>query len=97
MRVVILSKNQDEWFAEIPSLPGCVARGSSKEETLHCIHAAMREWINDAEMRSIAVPPDDFATFLNPSAAYCKSKSNETFIHQIDGSESTSQTDPARS
>ena len=90
MRLVILSKNQDGWFAEIPSLPGCIAIGRTKEESLHCIYTAMREWISDAQLKSLPIPPDDFNTFLNTTTSDSETKNME-FVHEVDESETTSK------
>lgn len=38
---VILEKGERSWGAHVPDLPGCVAVGDSREETIGLIHEAI--------------------------------------------------------
>ena len=46
MRQVIIYPGEDGYFvAEVPSLPGCISQGKSKEEALINIREAIRVYI----------------------------------------------------
>jgi len=46
MRQVIIYPGEDGYFvAEVPSLPGCISQGKSKEEALQNIREAIRVYI----------------------------------------------------
>lgn len=51
MRQVILYPDPEDggWVAEVPSLPGCVSQGDSREDALRNIRAAIQAWIEAAE------------------------------------------------
>jgi antitoxin HicB len=52
------------WFAEIPSLPGCIADGETVEEALECLNDAKTNWIETALELGRTVPEpnnDDFS------------------------------------
>lgn len=52
------------WFAEIPSLPGCMADGGTVEEALESLNDAKTNWIETAlELGRIVPEPnnDDFS------------------------------------
>jgi len=52
MRQVVLYKGQDgKWVAEVPSLPGCVSQGDSREDALRNIREAIDLWIEVMEER----------------------------------------------
>ena len=51
MRQVVLHPGEDGyWVAEVPSLPGCISQGKSKEEAIANIREAIDQWI-DAAMK----------------------------------------------
>jgi predicted RNase H-like HicB family nuclease len=59
MRQVILYQDEDgAWCAEVPSLPGCVSGGFSKEEAMRNIKEAIALWIEDAELNNELIPAD---------------------------------------
>ena len=63
MRQVILHPGENGyWVAEVPSLPGCISQGTSKEEALTHIREAIEQWIEAAESLDREVPPETFDT-----------------------------------
>lgn len=65
IRQVILYKDEDGyWIAECPSLKGCNSQGKTKEEALSNIKEAIVGYVAALEEDGIAVPEDDFETFL---------------------------------
>lgn len=49
MRQVVLHPGKDGyWVAEVPSLPGCISQGKSKEEAIANIREAIGQWIDAA-------------------------------------------------
>ena len=55
--VIIYWSEEDLAFvAEAPELPGCCAHGSSREDALQNIHAAIELWIKTAEEFKDPVP-----------------------------------------
>jgi predicted RNase H-like HicB family nuclease len=59
MRQVILHPGEDgQWVAEVPSLPGCISQGATKEEALENIRDAIEAWIEAAETMGHEVPGD---------------------------------------
>lgn len=62
MRQVVLYKGQDgKWVAEVPSLPGCVSQGDSREDALRNIREAIDLWIEVMEERGEPIHPDDLS------------------------------------
>lgn len=57
MRQVIIYPGEDGyWVAEVPSLPGCVSQGKTKEEALANIKEAIHGYIGALEEDSLPVP-----------------------------------------
>ena len=63
MRQVIVYPDPEDggWVAEVPSLPGCVSQGRTKEEALRNVREAIDAWIDAAQSlgRSIPVATND--------------------------------------
>lgn len=58
-RQVILYEGEDgQWVAEIPSLPGCVSQGPSRNEALRNIAEAAALWIETADQLGMKIPVD---------------------------------------
>jgi predicted RNase H-like HicB family nuclease len=56
MRQVIIYPGEDGCFvAEVPSLPGCISQGKSKEEALQNIREAIRVYIAALQDDNISV------------------------------------------
>jgi len=61
MRQVVLHPGEDGyWVAEVPSLPGCISQGTSKEEAIAHIREAIEQWIEAAESVGQNIPPESF-------------------------------------
>jgi len=59
MRTVLLTLDEDGyWVAEVPSLPGCLTQGTTKEEALENAKEAITAYIKSLEMDGIPVPDD---------------------------------------
>jgi predicted RNase H-like HicB family nuclease len=59
MRQVIVFRGEDGyWVAEVPSLPGCISQGRSKEEAVANATDAAELWIEVAEELGQPIPTD---------------------------------------
>jgi predicted RNase H-like HicB family nuclease len=58
MRQVVLYPDHEDggWIAEVPSLPGCVSDGNTREEAIQNVREAIETWIAGAEQVGMAVP-----------------------------------------
>ena len=64
-RNVLLSPGEDGYFVvEVPSLPGCVSQGRTREEALFNIEEAIGLYIEVLEDRGEPVPEDAFEVVL---------------------------------
>lgn len=52
------------WVAEVPSLPGCISQGSSREEALQNIKEAIELYIETLEDENMPVPDERFDAML---------------------------------
>lgn len=61
MRQVILTPDFEDggYVAEVPSLPGCISEGDTKDEALANIREAIRGYIAALEQDGLPVPPED--------------------------------------
>jgi predicted RNase H-like HicB family nuclease len=60
MRQVLIYPDTEDggWVCEVPSLPGCVAHGLTKEEALNDARSAIETWIHAAEQLGRQIPED---------------------------------------
>lgn len=60
MRQVIVYPDHEDggWVCEVPSLPGCVSQGETKEEALRNVRDAIEAWIEAAASLGRNVPED---------------------------------------
>jgi predicted RNase H-like HicB family nuclease len=60
MRQVILYPDPEDggWVAEVPSLPGCISQGDTREEALENVRDAIDTWIDGAKQTGMDVPDD---------------------------------------
>jgi predicted RNase H-like HicB family nuclease len=60
MRQVVLHPDPEDggWVAEVPSLPGCVSQGDTREEAIENIREAIELWVEAAQENGIAVADD---------------------------------------
>lgn len=65
MRQVIVYPGEDGcWVAEVPSLPGCISQGRTKEEALNNTKEAIQAYIDALKEDGIAVPEERFDALL---------------------------------
>lgn len=65
MRQVILYPGEDGYYVvEVPSLPGCVSQGNTKEEALANIKEAIQGYIAALEEDNLPVPEERFEALL---------------------------------
>jgi predicted RNase H-like HicB family nuclease len=62
MRQVVLYPDVEDggWVVEVPSLPGCVSDGDTKEEALRNVQDAIDAWIDAAQDSGVKVPDETF-------------------------------------
>jgi predicted RNase H-like HicB family nuclease len=63
MRQVLVYPDFEDggWVCEVPSLPGCVAHGDTKEEALRDARSAIETWVAGAHQLGRDVPEDKLA------------------------------------
>jgi predicted RNase H-like HicB family nuclease len=62
MRQAILYRDEDGvWIAEVPSLPGCVSQGSTREEAITNVTEAAELWIETVKAMGKPIPSDDLS------------------------------------
>lgn len=61
MRQVIIYPGEDGyWVAEVPSLPGCISQGKTKEEALANIKEAVQVYIDVLKEDDLPIPEERF-------------------------------------
>ena len=61
MRQVMLYPGEDGyWVAEVPSLPGCISQGKTREEAVKNIREAIRGYTAALEEDHLPVPAEHF-------------------------------------
>ncbi|MCI0492863.1 MAG: type II toxin-antitoxin system HicB family antitoxin [Planctomycetes bacterium] len=60
MRQVILFPDHEDggWVVEVPSLPGCISQGDTREVAIANIRDAIETWIDGAQQVGMEVPND---------------------------------------
>jgi predicted RNase H-like HicB family nuclease len=59
MRNVLIYPGEDGfWVAEVPSLPGCISQGETRDEALANVKTAIRLYIEVLEEDGLPVPED---------------------------------------
>jgi predicted RNase H-like HicB family nuclease len=65
MRQVIIYPGEDGCYvAEVPSLPGCISQGTTKEEAVTNIREAIQGYIAALEEDNLPVPEERFEALL---------------------------------
>jgi predicted RNase H-like HicB family nuclease len=66
MRQVVVYPDREDggWVAEVPSLPGCISQGDTKQEALQNVRDAIEVWVNGAQDVGLAVPDESFDVFV---------------------------------
>jgi predicted RNase H-like HicB family nuclease len=65
MRQVMIYPGEDDyWVAEVPSLPGCISQGKTREEAVTNIREAISAYINALKEDGLSVPEERFEALL---------------------------------
>jgi predicted RNase H-like HicB family nuclease len=65
MRQVVIYPGEDGfWVAEVPSLPGCVSQGETREQALSNIREAIAGYVESLEADNLPVPEETFSALL---------------------------------
>ena len=56
-RVLVQADEDGRFVAEVPSLPGCISQGRSREEALRNIKEAINLYLESLRAHGDAVPP----------------------------------------
>ena len=65
MRQVLLYRGEDGWWvAEVPSLPGCISQGTSREDAIVNVREAIEAYYAALEADGLPVPVERFETLL---------------------------------
>ena len=61
MRQVLIYPDREDggWVCEVPSLPGCLGQGETRDEALENIRGAIASWIEAAKSLNRDVPDGD--------------------------------------
>ena len=62
--MIIYPGEDDYWVAEVPSLPGCISQGKTREEAITNIKEAIYAYINALKEDGISVPEEHFEALL---------------------------------
>ena len=62
--MIIYPGEDDYWAAEVPSLPGCISQGKTREEAITNIKEAINAYINALKEDGISVPEEHFEALL---------------------------------
>jgi predicted RNase H-like HicB family nuclease len=62
MRQVVIYPDPEDggWVAEVPSLPGCISQGETKEDVIENVRDAIQTWIEGAQSVGMKVPEEKF-------------------------------------
>ena len=60
LRQVVLYPDHEDggWIAEVPSLPGCLSQGETREEAIRNVRDAIQTWITGAQQVNMPIPVD---------------------------------------
>jgi predicted RNase H-like HicB family nuclease len=66
MRQVIIFPDHEDggWVAEVPSLPGCISQGDTREEAIKNVRDAIDTWIDGAKSVGMAIPEDSLDVYV---------------------------------
>jgi len=68
--MVVIERGATSWGAHVPDLPGCVAVGETREETLRLIREAIEFHIDGLRQDGLPVPaPSSEGDFVEVGAA----------------------------
>ncbi|MEX2317955.1 MAG: type II toxin-antitoxin system HicB family antitoxin [Pirellulales bacterium] len=60
MRQIIVYRDDEDggWVTEVPSLPGCISQGETREEALANARDAIETWIDGATCCGMEIPSE---------------------------------------
>ena len=61
---MIYPGEDDYWVAEVPSLPGCISQGKTREEAVTNIKEAIHAYISALEEDGLSIPEEHFDALL---------------------------------
>ena len=65
MRQVMIYPGEDDyWVAEVPSLPGCISQGKTREEAITNIKEAIHAYIDALAEDGLTIPEEHFEALL---------------------------------
>ena len=65
MRQVVLFRGEDGfWVADVPSLPGCISQGETREDALTNIRDGIQGYVEALEAGDMPVPAETFDTLV---------------------------------
>ncbi len=69
MRQVLIYPGEDGyWVAEVPSLPGCISQGKTKDEAIANIKEAIEAYVESLIQDGLPVPPETHEVVLVDAA-----------------------------
>lgn len=67
MRQAVIYQDEDGvWIAEVPSLPGCISQGQTRDEAVRNVAEAAEVWIDAMRDLGESVPPDNGSVQVVP-------------------------------
>lgn len=62
LRQVLIYPDREDggWVAEVPSLPGCITQGETREEVLLNAKDAIEVWLEGAQATGMPIPEESF-------------------------------------
>ncbi len=68
--MVVVERGEASWGAHVPDLPGCVAVGETREETVQLIREAAALHIKELRRQGLSIPrPTSEGEFVDVEAA----------------------------
>ncbi len=67
-QVLIYPDEAGYWVAEVPSLPGCVSQGKTRDEAIANIKEAIEAYVESLIQDGIPVPPETHEVVLVDAA-----------------------------
>ena len=65
---ILIEQDEDGVFvAEVPSLPGCISQGSTRDEAMNNIKEAMQAYIESLQNRNEPIPPSIYEEIIEVS------------------------------
>lgn len=67
MRQAVIYQDEDGiWVAEVPSLPGCISQGKTRDEALRNVAEAVELWVDSVRGIGESVPTDNGSVQVVP-------------------------------